>query len=329
MIDKVSIREIAEESGSTHAEVISKAKDLGIILKSPQSKLNYEMAEEIVNYIVTNKSDLLHKDEKNATRIMKRWFVEMYENPTLILPYDSGTKEYMPIFGTLIEPKTVLEERYNNLFDSKYINEVSNEFSNISQKWTPKPKDESFSKRYVEEIDKISDMYEIINIFNHSISSIETIIKIQIPDKKIQMSMNYMIYSNIFTIIETLLSDIFYFNIRKDTKFQRRFIENYQDFKKETISISSIYETHENIMEKILKKLDTILWHKFELVISLYKNVLGAELELNYFLKNLGIRHDIVHRNGKKQQEHIESLDVAVEDINEAIAEAKKLRDLM
>jgi len=57
MEDKVSIREIAEESGATHAEVIAKAADLSIILKSPQSKLTYEQAEEIVNYIVTGKSD--------------------------------------------------------------------------------------------------------------------------------------------------------------------------------------------------------------------------------------------------------------------------------
>ena len=57
MEDKVSIREIAEESGATHAEVIAKAADLSIIVKSPQSKLTYEQAEEIVNYIVTGKSD--------------------------------------------------------------------------------------------------------------------------------------------------------------------------------------------------------------------------------------------------------------------------------
>ncbi|MCI0500888.1 MAG: translation initiation factor IF-2 [Epsilonproteobacteria bacterium] len=59
MEDKVSIKEIAEEAGATHAEVIAKAADLSIILKSPQSKLTYEQAEEIVNYIVTGKSDKL------------------------------------------------------------------------------------------------------------------------------------------------------------------------------------------------------------------------------------------------------------------------------
>ncbi len=57
MEDKVSIKEIAEESGATQTEVIAKAADLSIILKSLQSKVTYEQAEEIVNYIVTGKSN--------------------------------------------------------------------------------------------------------------------------------------------------------------------------------------------------------------------------------------------------------------------------------
>ena len=71
MEDKVSIREIAEESGATHAEVIAKAADLSIILKSPQTKLTYEQAEEIVNYIVTGRSDKIKIQTKPKTIIQK------------------------------------------------------------------------------------------------------------------------------------------------------------------------------------------------------------------------------------------------------------------
>jgi len=75
MEDKVSIREIAEESGATHAEVIAKAADLSIILKSPQSKLTFEQAEEIVNYIVTGKSDKIkattESSNVNTTTVKK------------------------------------------------------------------------------------------------------------------------------------------------------------------------------------------------------------------------------------------------------------------
>ncbi|MBP7741899.1 MAG: translation initiation factor IF-2 [Aliarcobacter sp.] len=56
MSDKVRVYEIAEEAGATSAEVIVKAKDLNIELKSPQSAVSFEDAEEITKYIMTGKS---------------------------------------------------------------------------------------------------------------------------------------------------------------------------------------------------------------------------------------------------------------------------------
>ncbi len=59
MSDKVRVYEIADEAGSSSNEVISKAKDLGYDLKSPQSAVSYEAAEEIANYIMTGSSPKL------------------------------------------------------------------------------------------------------------------------------------------------------------------------------------------------------------------------------------------------------------------------------
>ena len=46
MSDNVRVYEIAEEAGASSNEVISKAKDLGVELKSPQSTVSFEDAEE-------------------------------------------------------------------------------------------------------------------------------------------------------------------------------------------------------------------------------------------------------------------------------------------
>ena len=56
MSDKVRVYEIAEEAGASSSDVIAKAKDLSIELKSPQSAVSIEDAEEITNYIMTGKS---------------------------------------------------------------------------------------------------------------------------------------------------------------------------------------------------------------------------------------------------------------------------------
>ncbi len=63
MSDKVRVYEIAEEVGSTSAEVISEAKKLKIELKSPQSAVSFEDAEEITNFIISGKSSRLKEKE--------------------------------------------------------------------------------------------------------------------------------------------------------------------------------------------------------------------------------------------------------------------------
>ncbi len=69
MSDKVRVYEIAEEAGASSAEVIAKAKDLAIELKSAQSAVSFEDAEEIANYIMTGKSSRIAK--KTSPKVKK------------------------------------------------------------------------------------------------------------------------------------------------------------------------------------------------------------------------------------------------------------------
>jgi len=58
---------------------------------------------------------------------------------------------------------------------------------------------------------------------------------------------------------------------------------------------------HTNVESWVLKFLDKIIWHKLELVKNLYEQVLDVNFDYqnSYLLMAVGIRHDIVHRNGK------------------------------
>lgn len=69
MSDKVRVYEIAEEAGASSQDVIAKAKDLGIELKSPQSAVSYEDAEEITKYIMTGNSSRL--PSKTVSKVKK------------------------------------------------------------------------------------------------------------------------------------------------------------------------------------------------------------------------------------------------------------------
>ncbi len=79
MSDNVRVYEIAEEAGASSNEVITKAKDLGIELKSPQSAVSFEDAEEIANYILTGKSKKI--PSKPVAKIKKAEPKKVEEKP--------------------------------------------------------------------------------------------------------------------------------------------------------------------------------------------------------------------------------------------------------
>ncbi len=111
MEDKVSIREIAEECGATHAEVIAKAADLSINIKSPASKLTYEQAEEIVNYIVTGKSDKLkvpaEKKVKKASAVTK---TTVKEEPQEVVEKPVEDKEKIERKTSIVDPSLLTKK---------------------------------------------------------------------------------------------------------------------------------------------------------------------------------------------------------------------------
>ena len=61
MLDKVRVFEIAEEAGTTSAEVMQKAKELGIILKTSLATVSFEDAEAITQYIITGIKSKIEK----------------------------------------------------------------------------------------------------------------------------------------------------------------------------------------------------------------------------------------------------------------------------
>lgn len=81
MSNKVRVYEIAEEAGASSQDVISKAKDLGIQLKSPQSALSYEDAEEITNYILTGESSKILKSLNAKVLKFNKNNLEKIEKP--------------------------------------------------------------------------------------------------------------------------------------------------------------------------------------------------------------------------------------------------------
>ena len=96
--DKVRVYEIAEESGASSNEVITKAAELGLELKSVQSAVSYSDAEEITSYIMTGKSKLLKPTPKPKAKIVAKQTEEVESTEVIeeIIIEDKKVEEVVP-----------------------------------------------------------------------------------------------------------------------------------------------------------------------------------------------------------------------------------------
>lgn len=159
--------------------------------------------------------------------------------------------------------------------------------------------------------------------FDESISSLELLLTTEIGEKKQKQLLYNMIYANIITSLETYLSDAFINTVTKNQEYIRKFVKTFKDFNNYKIEYSSIFEEFEAIKEKVTKTLLDVIYHNIGKVKGMYKDTLGVELpkDLTILGKAIGIRHDIVHRNGKDKNGNIREL--TIDDINTLISHVK------
>ncbi len=71
MIDKVRVHEVATEMGIASKDVINKATEMGIEVKSAQSTISMEQAEQIANYIMNGEVPTPKKEEPKPVKTKK------------------------------------------------------------------------------------------------------------------------------------------------------------------------------------------------------------------------------------------------------------------
>ncbi|MCT7591530.1 translation initiation factor IF-2 N-terminal domain-containing protein [Arcobacter lacus] len=197
MPDIVRVYEIGEETGSSSQDVIAKAKDLGIKLKSPQSAVSYEDAENITNYMMTGlrpktinkananivnidkKDNDLIKNIKSIGLIIKdlKQIKELEFNINLekriyaiIGNNGVGKSSLITCLGKLIEPTCLREEfKAKNCYsNTKIIYKINNSLI----EWT-KPKNWTVSKNDNIEMPKFNGVFEASLITGKRFTHIE------------------------------------------------------------------------------------------------------------------------------------------------------------
>jgi len=139
------------------------------------------------------------------------------------------------------------------------------------------------------------------HIFTTNIDSLSLLLDYSFYDNKRLIAPVYkMIYSSVITALESYLSDAFQNKIINKSERIVKIIKASSELQKRKYSIEEIVDWHDNVESKVIAFLADIIWHNLYKVKILYNDVLDITFPSNTTTINkaIGIRHDLVHRNG-------------------------------
>jgi hypothetical protein len=175
--------------------------------------------------------------------------------------------------------------------------------------------DADYYKRFLENMNKIRGMIDIKDRHIHT--------------PQYEEFLRNLLFINIITSMETYLSDAFIYNLKKNERFLKKFIQVYKDkdFANKS-KLSNIIDKYKDINNTTIKEfltsecldeLKNITFHKLDFVKEMYMQTYGVIFpsDLKKIFIAIKNRHGLVHRNGK--DENGSPIDIKIDYLKETI----------
>ncbi len=118
--------------------------------------------------------------------------------------------------------------------------------------------------------------------------------------KNSQNLLRGMLYANVFTALESLLSDYLIESVRNDEAIRSSLVSRYDDFNTKKFTLRNLIAEGKSAEELVLEKLQYgVVYHNLGKVYGMYNAAFGIEFpDFEALARALVNRQDIVHRNG-------------------------------
>lgn len=129
-----------------------------------------------------------------------------------------------------------------------------------------------------------------LSVFNQGIT--------QVKEQEKELFHNQLYFSNVISLMEQYLSNLFIFEIENDSTSLQR-LANHDKFRSATVTIP--FALNNSIESYLIKSMKSLVWHRLNDVEMYYKKVINIRFNISgELLTQLELRHDLVHRNGHK-----------------------------
>ena len=154
-------------------------------------------------------------------------------------------------------------------------------------------------------IDKLIDGNSAFKVYKCSIDQVKSLLQIDISDPNLQEYFHRMLYANVISSMEAYLSKTIITIVLSNDNMFWRFVAGYE-WGSEKFEIKDIKKTFDGMNIKVQTELVEILYHNLSKVKGIYRDVLDINIltnkaEMTFLCRAVNIRHDLVHRNGRKK----------------------------
>jgi HEPN superfamily RiboL-PSP-like protein len=248
-----------------------------------------------------SEAELKAADRETQIDAMRNWFYQNFEDPVNETPFDSGEGGYQYIHGGPYDAQEELTSQFEDSVPPDVIEELTEELENQCSEWAPRSSSDYDLTDYDEyTLDSLAPVSEHIKTFNASIDNI-----LKLIGTTDDQFLRRLLFASAITSLETYLSDVFVSSIRGNPTALRRFVESFPDFAKEKLTKRDIFREFEQLEHRVTAMLVKMVWHRLERVATMFGDTFGINFTespvLAELMRDVEIRHDIVHRSGKNK----------------------------
>ncbi|MGX5725675.1 hypothetical protein ACWKWZ_11560 [Metapseudomonas otitidis] len=268
------------------------------------------------------------KDASEELQIeaMRQWFHARFEDPANQTPYCGADGGYLFIHGGPYDPNEEIQERFDqivpfgtmdSLIKDLYL-ETGDEWAPIESDWEPESWDEALAML-------VGHRTAPYTMLMEQLEQIKEVLTVAGSPRSKQLTIQ-LAHGATITALESYLWDTATYWSKNDRSVLRSFVQSNEEFKRANISVASIFTEIEKIDDKLISYLQDQIWHRLDKVKPMLESGLGIKIpKIGDLMKQILIRHDIIHRGGRNKKG--ESIAVTVEQVEKLIGEVTVFAD--
>jgi hypothetical protein len=156
---------------------------------------------------------------------------------------------------------------------------------------------------YEDQLDAILDNTKFYDTLFCEIKNLRVLNELTIDDVNAQKALKRLIYIGTITCVETYLSDAFINTVLSKKAYLKSFFSSFKDFKERKLTMNDLLKLADNAEGIAKEAMVEVLYHNLPKVKKMYELTLNISFpDFSKIINYIGIRHDLVHRNGKSKQ---------------------------